>query len=148
LRRPSEKEDTASIQNLGAIVAAVSKGGIHLSPLAGEQVRHRGRKAGEPALTPRQLEALSLAASHPEWPRTALAKDLAISNSTFRNLLHNSYLRLDVNTLSAAIFRARQIENLQTQLQRAETIIDVQKNFRSSWGRHRTRATDHNDSNC
>ncbi|MEK7275939.1 MAG: response regulator transcription factor [Chloroflexota bacterium] len=103
------KEDTASIQNLAAIVAAVSNGGLHLSPMAGEQLRQRHRKAGEPALTPRQLEALSLAASHPEWPRAALAQGMAISNSTFRNLLHNSYLRLGVNTLSAAIFRARQL---------------------------------------
>ncbi len=103
------KEDNVAIENLAAIVGAVSNGGIHLSPKAGEQLRQRRRKAGEPALTPRQLEALSLAASHPEWPRTALAQDMAISNSTFRNLLHNSYLRLGVNTLSAAIFRARQL---------------------------------------
>ncbi len=103
------KEDTASIQNLAAIIAAVADGGIHLSPLAGEQLRKRQTKTGEPALTPRQLEALSLAASHPDWSRGALAKGMAISNSTFRNLLHNSYLRLGVNTLSAAIFRARQL---------------------------------------
>ena len=103
------KEDTASIQNLGVIVAAVSNGGIHLSPMAAEQLRKRHSKTGEPALTPRQLEALSLAASHPEWSRTALAKDLSITDSTFRNLLHNSYLRLGVNSLAAAIFRARQL---------------------------------------
>ena len=52
------KEDTASIQNLAAIVAAVSNGGLHLSPMAGEQFLQRHRKAGEPSLTPRQLEAL------------------------------------------------------------------------------------------
>jgi DNA-binding CsgD family transcriptional regulator len=60
-------------------------------------------------LTPRQLEALSLCASHPDGETGLLANQLGVTGSTLRNLLSNSYLRLGVRTRAAAIAKAHQL---------------------------------------
>jgi two-component system nitrate/nitrite response regulator NarL len=100
------KDDQSSIQQLDKIVRQVANGGIYFSEGATWQ-----SQAGNPdaILTPRQLEALSLCASHPDGDTVLLANKLGVTGSTLRNLLSGSYLRLGVRTRAAAIARAHQL---------------------------------------
>ena len=102
------KDDQASIRELASIVRMVANGGVHLSPLAYQQLlkRHTG-ELGQP-LTPRQLEALSLCAAHPGASTAELALKMNIAHSTMRNLLSGAYLKLKVRTRAEAVARARQ----------------------------------------
>jgi len=102
------KDDQASIRELASIVRMVANGGVHLSPLAYQQLlkRHTG-ELGQP-LTPRQLEALSLCAAHPGASTAELAQKMNIAHSTMRNLLSGTYLKLKVRTRAEAVARARQ----------------------------------------
>jgi two-component system response regulator NreC len=100
------KDDQTSIQQLDKIVRQVANGGIYFSEGATWE-----SKAGNPdaILTPRQLEALSLCASHPDGDTVLLANELGVTGSTLRNLLSGSYLRLGVRTRAAAIAKAHQL---------------------------------------
>ncbi len=103
------KEDQASIRELASIVRMIANGGVHLSPLAYQQLlkRHTG-ELGQP-LTPRQLEAISLCAAHPGESTAELAQRMNIAHSTLRNLLSGGYLKLRVRTRAEAVARARQM---------------------------------------
>jgi len=100
------KDDQSSIQQLDKIVRQVANGGIYFSERATWE-----SKSGSPdaILTPRQLEALSLCASHPDGDTVLLANELGVTGSTLRNLLSGSYLRLGVRTRAAAIAKAHQL---------------------------------------
>jgi DNA-binding NarL/FixJ family response regulator len=100
------KDDQVSIQQLDKIVRIVGNGGIYFS-----QGAYRDPFGGSPdsVLTPRQLEALSLCASHPDADTILLASELGVTGSTLRNLLSGCYLRLGVRTRAAAISRAHQL---------------------------------------
>lgn len=100
------KDDQSSIQQLDKIVRQVANGGIYFSEGATWE-----SKTGNPGaiLTPRQLEALSLCASHPDGDTVLLANELGVTGSTLRNLLSGSYLRLGVRTRAAAIAKAHQL---------------------------------------
>ncbi len=101
------KDDQKTIEDLGGILLSVADGGIYIS----EQVqRHLVEPNGHPGgLSPRQLEALSLAASYPNSTTAELAYWMGIANSSIRNLLSSAYLKLGVGTRAAAIARARQL---------------------------------------
>lgn len=101
------KDDHASIRELGSIVRSVAGGGIHFSKQAHAQLL-RGSQEDE-TLTPRQREALSLAAAYPDLTSAQLANRLQIAHSTVRNLLSGAYLRLGVRNRSAAVARARSL---------------------------------------
>lgn len=104
------KDDRDAIERLGAILASIARGeGIYLSQQAHHQLFRRRTKNGEPVLTPRQMEALSLCAAHPGWTHADLASSLNVANSTARNILSGAYLRLEVHNLSGAIAKARQL---------------------------------------
>lgn len=100
------KDDQSSIQQLDKIVRQVANGGIYFSK--GAMWESQAENPGS-ILTPRQLEALSLCAAHPDADTVLLAHELGVTGSTFRNLLSGSYLRLGVRTRAAAIARARQL---------------------------------------
>lgn len=101
------KDDNASLRELVSIVISVASGGIYLSPQAHAQLlKRRGKEAG-PTLSPRQVEALSLCAAYPEYSTAQLATKLNVANSTMRNLLSSTYLKLGVPNRSAAIAKAR-----------------------------------------
>lgn len=102
------KDDTASIKEIGAIVLAVAAGEIYLSPRVQQEILKR-RSKGLPELTPRQLEALSLAAAYPEFSRNDLAAKMSITSSGVRNLLSQAYFRLGVTNLAGAVAKARQL---------------------------------------
>jgi len=101
------KDDWDTIQNLGKIVLSVAAGGVYFS----ERIRKflTNRAQSEPLLSPRQLEALCLAASYPNSTTAELAHRMGIANSSIRNLLSSAYLKLGVGTRAAAIAKARQL---------------------------------------
>ena len=101
------KDDRATISDLESVVLLISDGGIYFSQKAHQlflsfQIAQTGY-----ALSPRQLEALSLCAGYPDSLTTELAKKMAISNSIFRNLLSGAYIKLDVYTRAAAVAKAQ-----------------------------------------
>jgi two-component system nitrate/nitrite response regulator NarL len=100
------KDDQSSIQQLDKIVRQVANGGIYFSEGTTWEPQ---AKSPDSILTPRQLEALSLCASHPDGDTYLLANQLGVTGSTLRNLLSNSYLRLGVRTRAAAIAKAHQL---------------------------------------
>jgi two-component system, NarL family, response regulator NreC len=100
------KDDQVSIQQLGKIVIKVANGGVHFSQGAYQEVRD---EPVESLLTARQLEALSLCASHPDHGTRHLADQLGITGSTMRNLLSGAYLRLGVSSRAAAIAKAHSL---------------------------------------
>jgi DNA-binding NarL/FixJ family response regulator len=107
------KDDTATIRELASVIRSVASGGIYFSPQAHQQLlKHQSEK---PELTPRQTEALSLAAAYPDKTSADLAKELGVANSTARNLLSSAYLRLGVRSRVAAINKARQLGLISTQ---------------------------------
>jgi DNA-binding NarL/FixJ family response regulator len=100
------KDDQTSIQQLARIVMIVASGGNYFSAGAYfELPEERSRKK----ISPRQMEALAVAAAYPDEATDTLAGRLNISGSTLRNLLSNAYTRLGVRTRSAAIARAREL---------------------------------------
>lgn len=100
------KDDQDSIMDLGNVILSVANGGAYYS----ERIRRYLLKSSESEhlLSPRQMEALSLAASYPNSTTAELALRMGIANSSIRNLLSSAYLKLGVGTRAAAIAKARQ----------------------------------------
>ena len=101
------KDDRQTIQELASVIRAVASGSIHLSRMALQQVS-RKLPQGE-MLSPRQLEALSLAAAYPDKTTAELANHLNVANSTMRNLLSGAYLHLEVHSRLAAVAKAQRL---------------------------------------
>jgi two-component system, NarL family, nitrate/nitrite response regulator NarL len=103
------KDDRATLINLANVVQTISDGGIHFSQKAHQLfLSYQLAQTGD-ALSPRQLEALSLCASYPDKLTSALASEMSITNSTFRNLLSGAYVKLSVSTRVAAILKAQSL---------------------------------------
>lgn len=103
------KDDHEALKNLGRIVLSASDGDIYFSQEAYSLYRQYEKIRTGDLLTPRQIEALSLCALYPDISTAELAKILAVSNSTARNLLSGAYLRLGVHSRIAAIEKAREL---------------------------------------
>ena len=88
---------------------AVANGDIFYSQRANEILMKGGDEQEDSILSSRQLEALSLCASYPNESGTQLARRMNISHSTIRNLLSGAYMKLGVQTRSAAVTKARQL---------------------------------------
>ena len=65
--------------------------------------------AADTALTPRELEVLSVCAAYPDESTAVLAERLDIANPTVRNFLHKIYLKLQVHGRAAAILKAQEM---------------------------------------
>ncbi len=103
------KDDRATLIDLANVVLTVASGGIHFSQKAHQLfLSYQLAQSGD-NLSPRQLEALSLCASYPDKLTTTLAKEMSITNSTFRNLLSGAYVKLNVSTRAAAILKAQSL---------------------------------------
>jgi two-component system, NarL family, nitrate/nitrite response regulator NarL len=101
------KDDRATIIELANVVLTIANGGVYFSQKAHQLfLSHQIALTGD-ALSPRQLEALSLCAAYPEALTNELAGEMSISNSTFRNLLSGAYIKLNVRTRMAAIAKAQ-----------------------------------------
>ena len=104
------KDDREAILQLGDIITSVAAGGVFFSKQSYDVLAGEETDPGEiKMLTKRQLEALSLCAADPNMSTAILAEKLSIAPSTLRNLLSDSYLRLNVNNRAAAISKARQL---------------------------------------
>ncbi len=103
------KDDQTAIRDLANVVVSIAGGGVYYSKKAYEQLKRVRTDELNAAPTTRQLQALSLSLAYPNSTTADLARMMAISNSTVRNLLSGAYLKLGVNTRAAAIAKARQM---------------------------------------
>ncbi|MBI5351108.1 MAG: response regulator transcription factor [Chloroflexi bacterium] len=103
------KGDDESIQKLPQIVRAIESGGIYLNDAFYQKLRDEKSKAKHYSLSPRQLEALRLCDIYPDKLSSEIAQELGVANSTLRNMLSDSYFRLDVRTRQAAIAKAKRL---------------------------------------
>jgi len=99
------KDDGQTIQHLEEVILAVAGGDIYLSQAA-DELYDPGEGS---ALTPRQLEVLSLFAAYPNHTSASVALKLEVAHSTVRNLLSEAYMRLGVRNRSAAILKAQEL---------------------------------------
>ena len=103
------KDDQTAIRELGSVVVSIAGGGVYFSQAAHDlHVKYLSTENNE-KLTARQLEALSLCLSYPDSTTAELAKMMNVSNSTVRNLLSASYVKLGVHNRTAAIAKAQQL---------------------------------------
>ncbi|MFN8384428.1 MAG: response regulator transcription factor [Anaerolineales bacterium] len=102
------KDDQAVLKDLGSVVKSIASGGIHFSQIA-HNMYAKYLSTDTTDLTPRQLEVLSLCTAYPDASTADLAKKLNVSNSTVRNLLSDTYFKLDVHNRAGAIAKARQL---------------------------------------
>ena len=100
------KDDRPALDRLAQIVRAATAGDLYVSPLADRRWRERQEEA-DAALTPRQLQALSLCLAYPDETSQQLALRLGVTPVTLRNLLSGSYLRLKVRSRAAAVAEAQ-----------------------------------------
>ena len=103
------KDDQATLRDLENVVVSISGGGIYLSRQANDTLLRSGAVRDEALLSKRQLEALSLCLSYPDYSTADLATKMSISNSTVRNLLSGAYLKLGVRSRIAGVDKARQL---------------------------------------
>lgn len=102
------KDDEQALLKLGEIVTSIATGGVYLSRESYDALTDKSGKVGNVRmLTDRQREVLSLYAANPGHSTEQIARQLGIANSTLRNLLSDSYKRLQVKNLAAAIVTAR-----------------------------------------
>jgi two-component system, NarL family, response regulator NreC len=102
-------ENTVIQEQLGAIILLLATGGNYVSQRVFDLLNSGAPTSKLLQLTPRQVAALSLCASNPNWSRSQLADALGVTHSTARNLLSGAYVRLGVNTLPAALAKARSL---------------------------------------
>jgi DNA-binding NarL/FixJ family response regulator len=102
------KDDKISYDYLPDIIRRLARGEIYYSPTAEKLIS--GESNNELILTPRQLEALSLKTSRPNFTTKELAEEMNIAPSTVRNLLSEVYTRLGVRNITGAIAKARQLD--------------------------------------
>jgi two-component system, NarL family, nitrate/nitrite response regulator NarL len=103
------KDDHVAANDLGSVVMSVVAGGIYFSQLAHQLYAKHLSKDGMENLSPRQLEVLSLSTAYPDSSTAELAEKMSVSNSTVRNLLSASYIKLGVHNRTGAITKARQL---------------------------------------
>ena len=109
------KDDFSAYQDLPAIIRLVAKGSAYFSPLVRQRwLENRNNLTEKSFLSPRQLEALSLCAAYPNETLSKIAYRMNVAQSTLRNLLSQSYLKLGVNNRGAAVERSRQMGLLLT----------------------------------
>jgi DNA-binding NarL/FixJ family response regulator len=104
------KDDTQAIMKLGEIISSVAAGGVYFSDQSfAALVSKPAQQDDVQLLTKRQREVLSLCAAKPGETIEKLASELGVAGSTLRNLLSDSYKRLKVRNLAAAIIKAREL---------------------------------------
>src|SRR6266496_4613561 len=103
------KDDPGAFRELGNIVLSVAHGGIYFSKKAHSVYLKTEALDNDGVLTPRQMEVISLCAAYPDATTSDLAQMMTISNSTVRNLLSSTYLRLGVHSRTAAVEKAREM---------------------------------------
>jgi two-component system, NarL family, nitrate/nitrite response regulator NarL len=103
------KDDNLVIKELASVVRSIYSGGIFLSEYAFQQLSKDRESMVTHLLTSRQIEALSLSSAYPDESSEEIAQKMNIAHSTYRNILSDAYLRLEVSNRAAAIEKARQL---------------------------------------
>jgi DNA-binding NarL/FixJ family response regulator len=106
------KDDYIVLKDLGSVARTIATTeGIYFS-----QATHQlylksitAQNEKEYHLSPRQLEVLSLYAAYPDATTADIAKKMRVENSTVRNLLSASYMKLNVKSRAAAVSKAREL---------------------------------------
>ena len=99
------KDDSKAMKELGSIIRLISSGGKYFSEKA--YILLSEEEETNVALSPRQIEALSLCAAYPDATLKELAAKMTVADPTVRNLLSKAYERLGVRTRGAAVARAK-----------------------------------------
>jgi two-component system nitrate/nitrite response regulator NarL len=105
------KDDRVFMHDLPAIVETVAHGGSYFSSQAYEALFRPNNQF--PALTQRQLQAVSLCAAYPQESTIELAERLQVAGSTMRNLLSSAYIVLQVHSRIAAVAKAQELGYIQ-----------------------------------
>jgi two-component system response regulator DesR len=103
------KDDQDSVRELAAVIRTVMQGTLYLSYQIREVLVDPSTVETGPSLNTRQLEILSLCATYPDDSTAEIATRIGVANSTVRNNLSESYLKLGVRSRMAAVTRARQL---------------------------------------
>lgn len=103
------KDDKDSFQELAAVIRTVMQGTLYLSYQIRDVLTQNPLAEASPLLSARQLEILSLCATYPDVSTAEIATKIGVANSTVRNNLSESYLKLGVRSRMAAVTRARQL---------------------------------------
>lgn len=101
------KHDSDSIRRLPAIIKSISIGGRYFTENPEDETNPES--SSKQILTGRQLEILTYCASYPDLSTDQIALQIGIASSTIRNLLSETYERLNVHTKAAAITKARSL---------------------------------------
>lgn len=101
------KHDSDSIRRLPAIIKSISTGGRYFTE--NPEDAPNAESPSKQILTGRQLEILTYCASYPDHSTEQIALQMGIASSTIRNLLSETYERLNVHTKAAAITKARSL---------------------------------------
>ena len=101
------KHDSDSIRRLPAIIRSISSGQKYFTENSHGEVNTEN--AAKQVLTDRQLQVITYCATYPDLSTDQAAVELGIASSTIRNLLSESYERLNVHTKAAAIAKARML---------------------------------------
>ncbi|MBN1146217.1 MAG: response regulator transcription factor, partial [Anaerolineales bacterium] len=101
------KDDVEAYQELPSLVRMIARGNMYLSARVRAQWGKSRQDDTQPELTPRQVQALSLCAAHPNERLPDLAVRMNVAASTFRATLWAAYRKLGVNSRPAAVARAR-----------------------------------------
>lgn len=124
-------EDQAMLADLPNLVKTVADRGVCYSQKVYQVLMQQPDMREGERLTPRQMQALSIAAANPDSTTAALASQLGCSNSTFRNLLSGVYFKLKVRTRAAAIARARELDLLNGPVMAVQPVAPVRVAARS-----------------
>jgi DNA-binding NarL/FixJ family response regulator len=104
------KGDAQIYPVLPQVLLSIRQAGVFYSPTAIIALRQSNLgAAGQTLLTPRQLQAIALCAAYPRDSLRELAVRMGVSASTIRNLLSQSYERLDVSSRAQAVLRAEKL---------------------------------------
>ncbi len=102
------KDDELSV-HLTDAVYAVSKGGVYFSKEVARMIISQGQNRGSSSLTPRQVEVLLTIISNANLSYAEHARNLGISEDTFRNHLRAIFAELGASNITYAIIRAVQL---------------------------------------
>ena len=101
------KHDSDSIRRLPAIIRSITSGQKYFKDNSHGEIHTEN--ASKQILTSRQLQVITFCATNPDLSTEQAAIELGIASSTIRNLLSESYERLNVHTKAAAIAKARML---------------------------------------
>ena len=109
------KSDDLSL-NLPSAIETVNKGGVYFSETISQKLFGNKKDKSETVnLTERQIEILNAISSDPDAPYAELARNLNITESTFKSHLTKAFRALGVTNATAAMIRCRELGIVDTE---------------------------------